>query len=157
MIRRPPRSTQSRSSAASDVYKRQQVYGQCFGLGSIRSQPVLWSRLFHRDRPEAVQGSVPNSALPLLPVHRIPTIRRAQLLATHRFHPARPLWQLLVLAGSCGYCGRILADHTDLPLRRLGSSAFWPSPFGLVDASSPFHRCPVHIRSAANLITFGSE
>src|SRR5450756_1381344 len=26
MIRRPPRSTQSRSSAASDVYKRQPVY-----------------------------------------------------------------------------------------------------------------------------------
>ena len=26
MIRRPPRSTQSRSSAASDVYKRQAVY-----------------------------------------------------------------------------------------------------------------------------------
>ena len=26
MIRRPPRSTQSRSSAASDVYKRQQTY-----------------------------------------------------------------------------------------------------------------------------------
>eukprot|EP00657_Telonema_sp_P-1_P000779 TRINITY_DN11521_c0_g1_i1.p1 TRINITY_DN11521_c0_g1~~TRINITY_DN11521_c0_g1_i1.p1 ORF type:complete len:123 (+),score=42.28 TRINITY_DN11521_c0_g1_i1:140-508(+) len=28
MIRRPPRSTQSRSSAASDVYKRQKVNGQ---------------------------------------------------------------------------------------------------------------------------------
>src|SRR5450756_347057 len=27
MIRRPPRSTQSRSSAASDVYKRQAQYG----------------------------------------------------------------------------------------------------------------------------------
>src|SRR5450756_2876862 len=27
MIRRPPRSTQSRSSAASDVYKRQALYG----------------------------------------------------------------------------------------------------------------------------------
>src|SRR5450756_2314161 len=27
MIRRPPRSTQSRSSAASDVYKRQQMGG----------------------------------------------------------------------------------------------------------------------------------
>eukprot|EP01017_Pseudomicrothorax_dubius_P046587 TRINITY_DN8232_c0_g1_i2.p1 TRINITY_DN8232_c0_g1~~TRINITY_DN8232_c0_g1_i2.p1 ORF type:complete len:133 (+),score=30.34 TRINITY_DN8232_c0_g1_i2:35-433(+) len=27
MIRRPPRSTQSRSSAASDVYKRQGLYG----------------------------------------------------------------------------------------------------------------------------------
>src|SRR5450756_2933319 len=28
MIRRPPRSTQSRSSAASDVYKRQGVHGE---------------------------------------------------------------------------------------------------------------------------------
>src|SRR5450756_1503495 len=27
MIRRPPRSTQSRSSAASDVYKRQRLHG----------------------------------------------------------------------------------------------------------------------------------
>src|SRR5450756_943836 len=29
MIRRPPRSTQSRSSAASDVYKRQVLYADC--------------------------------------------------------------------------------------------------------------------------------
>ena len=40
MIRRPPRSTQSRSSAASDVYKRQvddPVFGPCvmFGLGGV--------------------------------------------------------------------------------------------------------------------------
>src|SRR5450756_1508245 len=31
MIRRPPRSTQSRSSAASDVYKRQQAGGRPAG------------------------------------------------------------------------------------------------------------------------------
>ena len=30
MIRRPPRSTQSRSSAASDVYKRQVVNAYCY-------------------------------------------------------------------------------------------------------------------------------
>src|SRR5680860_1914086 len=30
MIRRPPRSTQSRSSAASDVYKRQPIQWPCF-------------------------------------------------------------------------------------------------------------------------------
>src|SRR5665809_152874 len=34
MIRRPPRSTQSRSSAASDVYKRQGLYRADVGLGS---------------------------------------------------------------------------------------------------------------------------
>src|SRR5450756_3157215 len=39
MIRRPPRSTQSRSSAASDVYKRQVVAGQ-----SIRSIAILLKR-----------------------------------------------------------------------------------------------------------------
>src|SRR5450756_728129 len=33
MIRRPPRSTQSRSSAASDVYKRQLDPGMAFGTG----------------------------------------------------------------------------------------------------------------------------
>src|SRR5450756_3248481 len=32
MIRRPPRSTQSRSSAASDVYKRQDVWQTVVGL-----------------------------------------------------------------------------------------------------------------------------
>src|SRR5680860_703567 len=38
MIRRPPRSTQSRSSAASDVYKRQPGFFSFFpGLGKTRS------------------------------------------------------------------------------------------------------------------------
>src|SRR5450756_2707833 len=32
MIRRPPRSTQSRSSAASDVYKRQPLHQERFGM-----------------------------------------------------------------------------------------------------------------------------
>eukprot|EP01016_Furgasonia_blochmanni_P027688 TRINITY_DN29150_c0_g1_i1.p1 TRINITY_DN29150_c0_g1~~TRINITY_DN29150_c0_g1_i1.p1 ORF type:complete len:108 (+),score=20.23 TRINITY_DN29150_c0_g1_i1:1-324(+) len=32
MIRRPPRSTQSRSSAASDVYKRQDLLSGFFGV-----------------------------------------------------------------------------------------------------------------------------
>src|SRR5450756_2292383 len=38
MIRRPPRSTQSRSSAASDVYKRQDtlhIYGVADGIGGL--------------------------------------------------------------------------------------------------------------------------
>src|SRR5450756_3144975 len=34
MIRRPPRSTQSRSSAASDVYKRQIMHG-LWGMGQM--------------------------------------------------------------------------------------------------------------------------
>src|SRR5680860_1630524 len=52
MIRRPPRSTQSRSSAASDVYKRQGLCGaadsrgpwQCVGRGSP-ARFVVCSRL----------------------------------------------------------------------------------------------------------------
>eukprot|EP00657_Telonema_sp_P-1_P004719 TRINITY_DN21162_c0_g1_i1.p1 TRINITY_DN21162_c0_g1~~TRINITY_DN21162_c0_g1_i1.p1 ORF type:complete len:101 (-),score=41.81 TRINITY_DN21162_c0_g1_i1:6-308(-) len=36
MIRRPPRSTQSRSSAASDVYKRQSV-GRCRRIHSVQA------------------------------------------------------------------------------------------------------------------------
>src|SRR5680860_1898221 len=36
MIRRPPRSTQSRSSAASDVYKRQQCSGRLGGADIAR-------------------------------------------------------------------------------------------------------------------------
>ena len=36
MIRRPPRSTQSRSSAASDVYKRQERGSSCYRSPSIR-------------------------------------------------------------------------------------------------------------------------
>src|SRR5450756_1019266 len=42
MIRRPPRSTQSRSSAASDVYKRQPGYlaePECFGIKLISLMP----------------------------------------------------------------------------------------------------------------------
>src|SRR5680860_1798247 len=35
MIRRPPRSTQSRSSAASDVYKRQRITGQAIEMKAI--------------------------------------------------------------------------------------------------------------------------
>eukprot|EP00657_Telonema_sp_P-1_P005245 TRINITY_DN22491_c0_g1_i1.p1 TRINITY_DN22491_c0_g1~~TRINITY_DN22491_c0_g1_i1.p1 ORF type:complete len:114 (+),score=31.76 TRINITY_DN22491_c0_g1_i1:153-494(+) len=49
MIRRPPRSTQSRSSAASDVYKRQ-VWGHEGSLVHVCVQPayVLHHRLIRR-------------------------------------------------------------------------------------------------------------
>src|SRR5680860_1735544 len=40
MIRRPPRSTQSRSSAASDVYKRQLGEGAGHGLAGDGAGPV---------------------------------------------------------------------------------------------------------------------
>ena len=37
MIRRPPRSTQSRSSAASDVYKRQPQFSACVGVEAVEA------------------------------------------------------------------------------------------------------------------------
>src|SRR5680860_262170 len=50
MIRRPPRSTQSRSSAASDVYKRQGVDAQAATRdGSPRARPPLGDRRGRRD------------------------------------------------------------------------------------------------------------
>ena len=39
MIRRPPRSTQSRSSAASDVYKRQEVNRVNFDVNKLMREP----------------------------------------------------------------------------------------------------------------------
>eukprot|EP00657_Telonema_sp_P-1_P002590 TRINITY_DN15_c0_g1_i3.p1 TRINITY_DN15_c0_g1~~TRINITY_DN15_c0_g1_i3.p1 ORF type:complete len:123 (-),score=14.97 TRINITY_DN15_c0_g1_i3:278-646(-) len=41
MIRRPPRSTQSRSSAASDVYKRQMLYFRTWSTCMSLSQAPL--------------------------------------------------------------------------------------------------------------------
>src|SRR5450756_3256862 len=52
MIRRPPRSTQSRSSAASDVYKRQPLHravrgdeGDAFPHAALRAEPADVQRL----------------------------------------------------------------------------------------------------------------
>src|SRR5450756_2905692 len=63
MIRRPPRSTQSRSSAASDVYKRQDDGGVAIfaapstwlrGGPIFRSAPVFAERLLPPARKESV-------------------------------------------------------------------------------------------------------
>src|SRR5450756_917224 len=50
MIRRPPRSTQSRSSAASDVYKRQ--VNVAVELGVLKAEDVL---PLIDERPESVE------------------------------------------------------------------------------------------------------
>ena len=50
MIRRPPRSTQSRSSAASDVYKRQLVVSQFTLCGDTRKGR----------RPSFMQAALPD-------------------------------------------------------------------------------------------------
>src|SRR5450756_2405058 len=59
MIRRPPRSTQSRSSAASDVYKRQDVFGERVVVleRDLDGSPAL--PLLHRDRARVENFLVP--------------------------------------------------------------------------------------------------
>src|SRR5450756_218256 len=57
MIRRPPRSTQSRSSAASDVYKRQ-VEGRAMGP---------WEAIATASDPASVMERVLAEALTLIP------------------------------------------------------------------------------------------
>src|SRR5428012_23318 len=42
MIRRPPRSTQSRSSAASDVYKRQALFPDGFEVETDLGEAIAW-------------------------------------------------------------------------------------------------------------------
>ena len=51
MIRRPPRSTQSRSSAASDVYKR-----QAKGVWGVEPHRGFESLRFRQDKPQALNA-----------------------------------------------------------------------------------------------------
>src|SRR5450756_2776576 len=55
MIRRPPRSTQSRSSAASDVYKRQ----QCPPCRSRVAAERTVRELIHARQPALTAGAAP--------------------------------------------------------------------------------------------------
>src|SRR5680860_1602873 len=48
MIRRPPRSTQSRSSAASDVYKRQHQQSDLALVDAARDNPDAFGPLYER-------------------------------------------------------------------------------------------------------------
>src|SRR5450756_1914280 len=66
MMRRPPRSTQSRSSAASDVYKRQVDVARNLRAGDLRAtfyrvQAVLCSTHHRRSAGDAVRGGVMNA------------------------------------------------------------------------------------------------
>eukprot|EP01017_Pseudomicrothorax_dubius_P009460 TRINITY_DN1320_c0_g1_i5.p1 TRINITY_DN1320_c0_g1~~TRINITY_DN1320_c0_g1_i5.p1 ORF type:complete len:133 (+),score=41.96 TRINITY_DN1320_c0_g1_i5:42-440(+) len=57
MIRRPPRSTQSRSSAASDVYKRQVSTQSTWGTNQIKMGNCLKSRGKKKDDENLYEGS----------------------------------------------------------------------------------------------------
>src|SRR5450756_552255 len=56
MIRRPPRSTQSRSSAASDVYKRQ-LYNSALALDDRQFTDILNRHIEHDFLPLLVLSS----------------------------------------------------------------------------------------------------
>ena len=65
MIRRPPRSTQSRSSAASDVYKRQAelmvfaryvMFSEVYWHHAVRSATAMLQRAFFRTHISASDG-----------------------------------------------------------------------------------------------------
>src|SRR5680860_831479 len=57
MIRRPPRSTQSRSSAASDVYKRQDEVGDLFRFGRDLGDEDRLGAAGHADGQRDVAGA----------------------------------------------------------------------------------------------------
>src|SRR5450756_2285780 len=80
MIRRPPRSTQSRSSAASDVYKRQLL------IGSLANLPLQRLNKFAPSRPAGLPGALPGqpdlpaSAPPLAGAgHSAPRLSRLEV------------------------------------------------------------------------------
>ena len=58
MIRRPPRSTRKESSAASDVYKRQTIFGPIVTAGGLNDgiPPSQITEVFAYDVPEDVGG-----------------------------------------------------------------------------------------------------
>src|SRR5450756_1031583 len=78
MIRRPPRSTQSRSSAASDVYKRQDTrYGMKRGIAGVSrlylpgGKPNCLENAFVKPSWESKTKSNATSVTLLLPSRRI--------------------------------------------------------------------------------------
>src|SRR5680860_1712681 len=70
MIRRPPRSTQCRSSAASDVYKRQTMINGLgvvgWGVGGIEAEAALLGQPLYQPMPIVVgfrlDGDMPSGA-----------------------------------------------------------------------------------------------
>eukprot|EP00657_Telonema_sp_P-1_P001648 TRINITY_DN1428_c0_g1_i1.p1 TRINITY_DN1428_c0_g1~~TRINITY_DN1428_c0_g1_i1.p1 ORF type:complete len:126 (+),score=14.08 TRINITY_DN1428_c0_g1_i1:86-463(+) len=100
MIRRPPRSTQSRSSAASDVYKRQ-------AWSTLRG--VYPRHIEHRPQAERLptrldEAIIMRCQLPLDPQVTTPCQHVRVLLAHTEIHPppsSSPKCQVSVLSIGC--------------------------------------------------------
>src|SRR5450756_1836991 len=81
MIRRPPRSTQSRSSAASDVYKRQE-YATAYRVASPQSDdcPERLKEPAHYSLSAVGEGwaaaTIPADVCPLEPGQRVSPLHR---------------------------------------------------------------------------------
>src|SRR5680860_1926582 len=119
MIRRPPRSTQSRSSAASDVYKRQGLLGLALmaltlGLGntgqsigmvvlfiaSLGTWPHLWSGL---KKDWVARAVLIGFCLVLL--RTIWAVWEMPALAADRWDSARSVSRMLAFPLACWWLG----------------------------------------------------
>src|SRR5680860_1650149 len=120
MIRRPPRSTQSRSSAASDVYKRQLLVPR--SLRRSRSVLPLRSTL-DRIRTRIVSSRVPLLAPQASRPHR-GTGSQGDPVGSH----TRLLWK------------RVRRFQLDLSIDAQGPNDLWLS---LIHISEPTRRTPI--------------
>src|SRR5674536_280241 len=137
MIRRPPRSTLSSSSAASDVYKRQEVLaglqwltvrGRCFLAAGVT---CTLCGLALRER-DPVRAGVLLAALPLVAVALVPRTRY-RLACARRLHliqqeprrrPQRRRQRVLQAQASAGQSGDVVQapvsyTHLTLPTKRI--------------------------------------
>src|SRR5450756_990710 len=146
MIRRPPRSTQSRSSAASDVYKRQpfiyhrlEAEGHCTTIKQAKEMveqqdPVVWDILEEVIREHPVL------------LNRAPTLHRLGIQAFEpvlvegkaiRIHP------LVCTAFNADFDGDQMAVHIPLsPEAQIEASTLMLSSNNIL---SPAHGAPITI------------
>ena len=141
MIRRPPRSTQSRSSAASDVYKRQAE--SQFGDSAARYSHADWARgqqvepACHAPMRYIALGrppALPDDLLSCFPSHQRPSFSEIQELAgKRRLHTTDDDAVLLVrqstpqpASNSQSPVGRISCFLNDEPIRPLRTAAHAP-------------------------------
>src|SRR5680860_694365 len=91
MIRRPPRSTQSRSSAASDVYKRQVQYVEAHGTGTFVGDPIETNsigKVIGTDRTtNCFIGSIKSNIGHLEPASGVAGISKLLLALKHKTIP----------------------------------------------------------------------
>src|SRR5450756_1344852 len=118
MIRRPPRSTQSRSSAASDVYKRQVLLDR--GAGDtppqVRADTWLRDALRPREPQDPGEGSGGGAFVRREPLIDDELWFKVQAALDASVRPKSGIRfgaSLLLRVGFCGYCGGVLHQAFD--------------------------------------------